>query len=39
MKKYRDTKIAFSNMQKIGILVAVVLMIAIFICIGILMCG
>ncbi len=37
MKKYRDTKIIFNNMQKLGILVAVVLIIAIFICIGILM--
>ena len=38
MKKHQDTKTTFSNKQKLGILIAVALVIAIFICTGILIC-
>lgn len=37
MKNYQDTKVVFSNKQKLGILIAVILMIIICICVGILM--
>jgi len=38
MKKHQDTKKILSNTQKLGILVVATLIIAIFICTGILIC-
>ena len=36
MEKHEDTKITLTKCQKLGILVAVILLIAIFVCLGIL---
>lgn len=38
MKKYSNMKEMFNKRQKLGILISVILTIAIFICIGILIC-